>query len=141
MIQTRKRGRGDGSIDQSGKDSWRVRYRLNGKRFQKAVTGTKADAQRELRRLLHSGDTGQHVDPDKMTLGQWIEHWLSIGSPGNKNRKRVSQYTLEGYARWLLQHVVPVLGQRPLQQLQANEIDALYADLSEKLSARSCRHI
>ena len=141
MKQVRKRGRGDGSVDPSGKDSWQVRYELGGKRFQKVVTGTKADAQRELRRLLHSGDTGQHVEPDKLTVGAWIEHWLSIGAPSNKNRKQVSQYTLEGYARWLLQHVVPVLGERPLQQLQASEIDALYADLGEKLSARSCRHV
>jgi hypothetical protein len=70
----RKRGRGDGTIDQSGEGTWRVRYRLNGQRFQKTVTGTKADAQKGLRRLLHSGDTGEHVTPDKVTFGAWIEH-------------------------------------------------------------------
>jgi hypothetical protein len=74
----RKRGRGDGTIDQSGEGTWRVRYRINGQRFQKTVTGTKADAQKELRRLLHSGGTGEHITPDKMTLGQWIEHWISL---------------------------------------------------------------
>jgi integrase len=137
----RKRGRGDGTIDQSGEGSWRVRYRVRGQRFQRTVTGTKADAQKELRRLLHSGDTGEHVTPDKMTLGQWIDHWISIGGPGNKNRKRVGQKTLEGYGHWLRHHVVPILGQRPLQQLQATEIDRLYADLAETLSPRTCRHV
>src|SRR5262245_3533644 len=97
-INKRKRGRGDGTIDQSGKDTWRIRYRLNAKRFQKTVTGSKADAQKELRRLLHSGDTGEHVSPDKVTLGDWIDHWVSIGCPGNRNRKKVGQRTGERYA-------------------------------------------
>jgi integrase len=34
-----------------------------------------------------------------------------------------------------------MLGERPLQQLQASEIDSLYAELAEKLSARSCRRV
>jgi integrase len=36
---------------------------------------------------------------------------------------------------------VPKLGARPLQHLQATEIDKLYSELAEKLSPRSCRHI
>jgi integrase len=98
MRGTRKRGRGDGTIDQSGETTWRIRYRIGGQRFQATVRGTKSDARRELRALLRSGDTGEHVTPDKMTLAQWIEHWISIGCPGNKNRKRVGQKTSEGYA-------------------------------------------
>jgi integrase len=137
----RKRGRGDGTIDQSGEGTWRVRYRLNGQRFQKTVTGTKADAQKELRRLLHSGDTGEHVTPDKVTFGAWIEHWIAIGCPGTKNRKKVGQQTVEGYAHWLRHHVMPRLRDRPLQQLQATEIDKLYSELAERLSPRSCRHV
>src|SRR5262245_55441294 len=76
-----------------------------------------------------------------MTLRQWVEHWISIGCPGNKNRKKVGQRTAEGYAHWLRHHVVPRLGERPLQQLQATEIGTLYAELAEKLSPRTCRHV
>jgi integrase len=140
-MSIRKRGDGDGTIDRSGEGTWRVRYRLNGKRLQKTVAGSKADAQKELRALLRAADVGEHVMPDKMTVGQWIEYWFSIGAPGNKNRKKVGQRTIEGYAHWLRHHVVPELGERPLQQLQAIEIDRLYARLSEKLSPRSCRHV
>lgn len=141
MTTKLKRGRGDGTIDQSGDGTWRIRYRLNGKRFQKTVTGSKADAQRELRRLLHSGDTGEHVPPHRVTLGQWIEHWTSIGCPGPKNRRKVGQRTAERYSELLRLHVMPKLGHRPLQRLEATEIDSIYTELAEKLSARSCRHV
>jgi integrase len=36
---------------------------------------------------------------------------------------------------------MPSLGGRPLQQLQATEIDKVYSELAEKLSPRSCRHV
>jgi len=42
---TRKRGHyGSGTIDPSGTNSWRVRYRIDGKRYTKVVKGTKTDA-------------------------------------------------------------------------------------------------
>jgi integrase len=137
----RKRGFRDGGMDQRGENSWRLRYRINGKRFTKTVSGSKAEALKALRDLLHSGDTGEHVTPDKMTLGQWIEHWISIGAPGNKRRREVGQRSIERYAELLRCHVVPTLGTRPMQQLQSSEIDALYVDLVEKVSARTAHHV
>ena len=39
-------------------------------------------------------------------------------------------------------HVVPVLGERPLQQLQSSEIDALYTGLeARKVAARTAHHV
>ena len=93
MSRPRKRGRGDGTIDRSGQNSWRIRYRIGVDRFQKTVKGNRTDAQKELRRLLTSADKKEHVAPDKMTLGQWIKHWESIGCPGTKYRKKVSPKT------------------------------------------------
>jgi integrase len=138
---TNRRTYRDGGIDQRGEKSWRLRYRVNGRRYTKTMHGTKSEAQKALRDLLHSGDTGEHVAPDKMTLGQWIDHWVSIGCPGNKRRKEVGQRTLEGYEQTLRRHVVPVLGDRPLQQIEPSEIDKLYVALSGKISARTAHHV
>ena len=124
-----------------GENSWRLRYRVNGKRFAKTVHGTKSEAQKALRDLLHAGDKGEHVAPDRMTLGEWIEHWISIGAPGNKRRREVGRRSIERYAELLRCHVVPTLGERPLQQLQSSEIDALYVRLAEKISARTAHHV
>jgi integrase len=60
-----------------------------------------------LRQLLHAGDTGEHVTPDKKTLAQWVEHWVSIRCPGNKRRREVGQRGVERYAELLRCHVVP----------------------------------
>jgi hypothetical protein len=49
--------------------------------------------------------------------------------------------SLERYAELLRLHILPVLGERPLQQLQATEIDALYEKLTEKISARTASNV
>jgi integrase len=138
---TKRRTYGDGGIDERGYGSWRLRYRVNGQRFTKSFRGNKTDALKELRRLLRSGDIGEHVTPDKMTLRQWAEHWISIGAPGNKRRREVGQRTVERYAELIRCHVLPTLGERPLQQLQSSEIDTLYVRLADRVSARTAHHV
>src|SRR5258708_38782800 len=101
-----KRSYGDGGIDTRGENVHRLRYRLNGKRFSKVFRGTLTEARKELRALIRSGDTGDHVDPTKMTVGEWIEQWLEAGAPGRR-RKKVSQRTLERYGQLLRTHVKP----------------------------------
>src|SRR6516164_299546 len=98
---TKRRPYGDGGIDARGENSWRLRYRINGKRFTKTVRGTKSEAQKVLRDLLHSADTGTHVAPDKVTVGQWIEQWIeqwiASGAPGRR-QKKVGRRAIERYS-------------------------------------------
>jgi integrase len=123
-----KRSHGDGGIDQRGENVFRLRYRVNGKRFTTTFKGTSTEARKELRKLVRSGDTGEHVEPDKITVGQWIDTWIKAGAPGRK-KKKVGQRTLERYEELLRVHVAPTLGARPLQKLQPTEIDQLYGKL------------
>jgi integrase len=102
--------------------------------------GSLSAARAELRRLLRSGDTGEHVAPDKLTLGAWVEQWIAAGAPGRR-RKRVGRRTLARYAELLRCHVVPALGARQLQQLQATEIDALYQKLEGRIAPRTSHHV
>jgi integrase len=132
-----KRDRGEGNVEQRGKNSWRLRYRIGKKPFKKNFRGTRADALKELRRLLHAGDTGAHVAPDKLTFGAWAEHWISIGCPG-KRRTEGKQRTVERYAQ-LLNHVA--LNDRPLQEIQASEIDAIYVQLADRLAPMTLHHV
>src|SRR5258706_3253069 len=136
----RKKGHyGAGSIDKSGENSWRLRYRINGKRYTKVVEGTKTEAAKELRRVLHAGDTGAHVAPDKITLAAWIDHWISIGAPGRR-RKPVGNRSIERYSEILRVHVTPVLGSRPMPQITSTEIDKLYANIETKGRSRRSNH-
>jgi integrase len=116
-----RRSHGDGGIDQRSANSYRLRYRLNGKRYSQSFHGTLTDAKKKLRELIRSGDTGGHVAPDRITVAQWIEHWFE--------HKKVGRRAHERYAGLLRDHAVPVLGDRRLQALQPIEIDGLYAGI------------
>jgi integrase len=135
-----KRSHGDGAIDTRGENTHRLRYRIDGKRFTKTFHGNLSEARKELRGLVRSGDTGEHVDPTKMSVGQWIDQWIEAGAPGRK-KKRVGQRTLERYEELLRVHVKPTLGSRPLQQLRATEIDKLYASLEATMAPMTLHHV
>lgn len=77
-MTTKRRGNGEGAIDERGPDTWRLRYRVGGKRFAVTVHRSKAAAQRELRRLLREGDVGEHVEPSKITVAAWAQEWLAL---------------------------------------------------------------
>lgn len=136
----KRRDHGDGGIDARGPDTWRLRYRIKGKRYAVTVHGTKAEAKQELRKLLRSGDSGEHVPPDKLTVGQWVDQWIAAGAPGRK-KKRGGRRTVERYAELMRCHVVPTLGARRLQQLQPNEIDALYVRLEGAVAPTTAHHV
>lgn len=135
-----KRSHGDGGIDTRGENVHRLRYRISGRRFTKTFHGTLGEARKELRRLLRDVDTGDHVDPTKMTLGSWIDAWIAAGAPGRR-KKKVGQRTLERYEELLRVHVKPTLGARPLQKLQATEIDKLYSELDSLVDEDGDRQI
>jgi integrase len=138
----RKRAHGDGGIDERGPNRWRLRYRVSSKRVSVAFEGTKTEARTKLRGLLDAVSKGEHVDPSKITVGEWIVQWIAAGAPGRK-KKKVSQRTLERYEQLLLTHVKPVLGARPLQQLKAPEIDKLYAKMAAaaEIAPRTQHHV
>src|ERR1700693_4602441 len=108
-----RRDHGDGAIDErrghpDGSVTYRLRYYVDGKRFTRTVRGTRADAKKELRRLLRSGDTGEHIAPDRITLTQWIDRWLALlerkpdGEKGiGRKRGLVNARTLERYEELL----------------------------------------
>jgi integrase len=141
-VTSRKRPHGDGGIDERGENVYRLRYRVDGKRFTKTFHGTLTEARKELRALVRSGDTGEHVDPVKLTVGAWIDQWIASGAPGRK-KERVGQRTLERYEELLNVHVKPAIGSRRLQKLQPQEIDQLYVNLSEAatIAPRTQHHV
>lgn len=135
-----KRGYRDGAIDARGKDTWRLRYRINGQRFTKTVRGSLSEARKALRELLHAGDTGEHVAPDKITVAQWIEQWLAAGAPGRKQKKRTGR-SIERYSELLRNHILPTLGDTRLQELQTPAIDRLYVALAKKLAPKTAHFV
>src|SRR5262249_26670737 len=84
------------------------------------VHGTRRDAERELRRLLRTLDTGEHVDPTRMTVRAWLEQWLDTV------RQEVSPKSFERYQEIVSNFLAPALGNLPLLKLAPSHIQAAY---------------
>jgi integrase len=142
-----KRSHGDGGIDTRGENVHRLRYRYDGRRFTKTFHGKLSEARKELRRLIRSGDVGEHIAPDKVTLSEWVDRWFVLlnrqqsEGDGPHRRGLVSNRSIERYENLLRGHVIPRLGSRPLQSIQASEIDDLYVNLEKKLAPRTVAHV
>ncbi|MBK5222035.1 MAG: site-specific integrase [Acidimicrobiia bacterium] len=129
-----------GHIQQRGPKSWRIKAYLGRdpegrKRYaQRTITGTRADAERELSRLLVEVDEGRHAPAAPLTFGQLLDRWLAV------KRLAVEPSTVTSYewvAREYLRHA---LGERKVASLRPIELDTLYAELrGSGLSARTVR--
>jgi integrase len=140
-----RRDHGDGGIDERAPGHYRLRWRVDGRRFTKSFRGSIGEARKELRRLLKAADDGEHVAPDKLSLAAWVDRWVALQRRGEDSgrgkRGLVNARTLERYEELLRLHVVPTLGNRPLQRISATEIDGLYTQLETRLSTRTVHHV
>ena len=121
-----------GTIKSRSPGSYRIRYSLgrdpvSGKRrFATAtVRGTRKEAEQELVRLLRTVHTGEHVDPSRMTVGEWLGLWV------NSTRAEVSPKTHERYAEIVRCYLVPAVGSVRQQRLTASHIQRGYNDFTE----------
>jgi len=140
-----------GHIRQRSSGSWELRYslgtdRATGKRRMSTATvqGNRRAAEKELRRLLRTLDTGEHVDPNNVSVRQWLATWLDTV------REEVSPKSHERYAEIVNNFLTPALGNLLLNKLAPTHIQRAYNDWatggrrdgkSGGLSPRTRRHI
>jgi integrase len=130
----KRRGHGGGSIQQRGESSYRLRYYVGEIRHTVTFRGTKKEAEAELRRLLGDADKGIHIAPAKLTLKQWADQWVELKAAERQHK------TVARYEDLLRLHVMPKLGERPLQKITAHEINLLYAQMTT-LAPRTRHHV
>jgi integrase len=116
-----------GHIRQRSPGSWELRYSLRtdpatGKRRMATATvkGKRRDAEKELRRLLRTLDTGEHVDPTRMTVREWLSHWLET------IHQEISPKSYERYAEVVTNFLLPALGNLPLVKVGPSHIQQAY---------------
>ena len=100
--------RPSGHLRQRSSGSYELRYSLGtdpatGKRktITTTVRGTRKQAEKELRRLLHTIDNGEHVDPSRITVRDWLSTWLGAV------RQEVSPRTHERYSELISTSLPP----------------------------------
>ena len=120
-----------GHIRERSPGSFEIRYNLGtdpatGRRkiATATVRGSRKDAEKELRRLLRSVDTGEHVDPTRMTVRQWLTTWLGTV------RQEIAPSSHHRYSIIVYQHLVPALGNLPITKLSPAHIQSFYNDLT-----------
>jgi integrase len=123
-----------GHIRPQGDGSWEIKFDLGrdpltGRRITKYVTfrGTKRKAQEELTRLLGRRNEGSYVEPTKMTMAQYLNHWLE----GDIDR-RVAARTAARYRGIVEKNIIPKLGHVPMRKLTAVHIEAFEAELQRE---------
>jgi hypothetical protein len=104
-------------IRQRSSGSFELRYGLGtnpttGKRRVATTTvkGNHRAAEKELRRLLRTLDTGEHVDPSRITVCEWLTTWLTAV------REEVAPKSHERYAEIVRNFLAPALGNMPLHK-------------------------
>jgi integrase len=125
-----------GHLQPRGKNRFRAKVYLgrspDGKRryLERTVTGTRAEAERELNRMLVEVDEGRHVASAPMTLGDVVDRWLQIKA------STVEANTERGY-RWVAEHFVkPAFGDRKVASIRTLELDHWYQQLRLSGGAR-----
>jgi integrase len=123
-----------GHIRPQGAGSWEIKFDLGrdpvtGRRITKYVTfrGTKRKAQEELTRLLGQRNDGSYVEPTKMTVAQYLQHWLDADI-----ERRVAARTAARYRGIVEKNIIPKLGHVPVRKLTAAHIEAFEAELQRE---------
>jgi integrase len=119
-----------GHVRERSPGSWELRYPLSadpatGKRRTATATvrGNRKAAEKELRKLLSTLDTGEHVDPNRMVMRDWLNQWLVGVAP------EVSPRTHELYDYVVSRFLLPALGNISLTKLGPSQIHNAFSAL------------
>lgn len=96
-----------------------------GKRRQKTRSGfdTKAEAERELAKVLHELNTDTYIEPTKDDFSTYMTSWLA------QKKLSIRPGTYKTY-RWLVNyHIIPELGQHKMVNLLPQHLVSLYERL------------
>lgn len=131
----KKRGRGEGAIDQMPDGRWRARISLgigtDGKRSRKAIYGkTKTEVQKKLRQAHNANDAGQLPTATKTTVAEYLKFWI-------ENVSRAAISTKDRYQQDIRTKINPLIGKVKLQQLTGLHIDSVISTAAGSGSAPS----
>ena len=132
-----------GHIRKRSTDSWSVVVNMGrdprtGKRKQlwRTVRGTKREAEALLVQILHQRENGVDMAPGRVTLGEFLDKWLSSHAEPNTAPK-----TFIRYEQLIRVHLKPALGGVLLAKLRPLQVQDAYNEIKAKgLSNRTVLH-
>lgn len=118
-----KRANGEGTICKRSDGRWMISVMLGrdpktGKIIRKYCYGkTKSEVLQKKEALLDQRKGQVYIDADRVTVGQWVEKWLTIYAKAS-----VRENTYTGYRSVVVNHIQPLLGTIKLQKLRGIDI-------------------
>ena len=126
----KKRANGEGNIRKRADGRWGGRYTAGyhpetGKRIIKNVLGkTQAECKAKLKKAIeesHALDVGR---ADEYTVAAWLRTWFDLYA-----KPHIRPSTMNYYHRNIEQHIIPAIGDIPLNKLTTRDLQKLYNDL------------
>ena len=134
---------GAGSISKRKDDIWQGSISIGanpatGRPLRKYVyASSEKECVKKLRALQSSIDSGTYREPSKLTVGQWMDMWIS------DHMSSVKPATIQTYSMHIKNHIKPFIGAVKLQKLMPNHVQSFYNDMlrKKKLSAKTIKNL
>ena len=126
----KKRANGEGNIRKRADGRWEGRYTAGyhpetGKRIIKNVLGkTQAECKAKLKKAIEESQSLDIGRADEYTVATWLRTWFELYS-----KLHIRPSTMNYYHRNIEQHIIPAIGDIPLNKLTTRDLQKFYNDL------------
>jgi len=126
-----RNARGAGMIRLRTDGRWEARYTTGrnpgtGRQVQKSIyASTQKEARQKLTAAIKALDEGTYTEPSKLTVGAWMDMWLSDYTANIKEHTRAT------YETQVRVHIKPALGAAKLTALTAPEVQTFHNTLAK----------
>lgn len=123
-----KKANNEGSIRRRSNGTWEGRYsdgvNAEGKQIQRSVYGkTKKEVADKLHAIFFQKQQGIYVTPTKVLVKDWLVEWLH-----NYAHITVRPSTYISYEGYIYNHIIPIIGDLPIQKLTPPIVQNFYND-------------
>lgn len=131
-----KNAAGNGSLRHRADGRWEARYIVGvdpgtGEYIRRSIYGkTQREVREKLRAATAAIDEGTYFEPAKMTVGEWLDEWLSTYTSD------IKPLTLASYTAHVNNNLKPYIGAVKLASLDAPTIQKLYNTLQQPTDTR-----
>lgn len=132
-----------GSIRQRKNGRWEARVTVGtdpgtGKPVRRSIYGnTQAEVRKQMIAVLREVDKGTYQTPEKVTVAQWMQEWLSTFCAN-----KVKPLTLQSYQGIIKNHIIPAIGSLKLQAVKGTHIQRLYNTMTAAgLSSKTVKNV
>ena len=138
----KKRANGEGSLRKRKDGRWEGRYTAGcdpttGKPIHKSVLAkTQSEAKEKLKQAITEAEKLDMSRAKSYTLGAWIKLWYEVYA-----EPRLREKTKDYYLNYINNHIIPELGNTPLEKLTTIQIQKFYNDLQKSGRIQRYTHI